>query len=646
MKLFKNKALLFACFVFCCFIQDLRGQKQSEITRLLHLYKSDYPKNDSAEYELFYQLAVNLKSDSSLIFAEKIISKSNRQNNFSWNYNGHLLKGNALYVNGKFEDAAKSYFLGAEFAKKAKLVKGIGIAYTSLGNTYYSFGNYLNAIHYYKESIAIFRQLSDSVLLANSLLNIGNEYLKILRIDSALLFLKEAQYIFCKKGHELGIAYSIGNIGFALGEKGNITAAEENILLATKMLTNLGDYYSVASYMAHMVQIYNNQNQLCKALSYANIALDLANKYGFRAQIRDVYSLLSEINNKTGNYKNAYKYHLLYIAYRDSINNNESTQKIADLRTTYEVAQKQTEIDLLNKRKNIQRIVAGSLGGLVIISGFFGFVAYRNNRKTKVLNNLLHEQKEELQAQHEQLEGLNKTKDRFFSIISHDLRGPIGSIGSLPELFKEYIAMNEIHEISELVVSMDTSVRQVSTLLDNLLEWALSQQGTFPYRPDKIYLNKVTEEVFSIFSAMAEAKGLILKESVIEDIYVIADKNSLLTILRNLLSNAIKFCRQGDTIILSARIHGKMAKITVADTGIGMNQEKLKTLFQLNEKKSTWGTENEKGLGIGLNLVHEFVQMNNGTIEVVSEENCGSTFIVKIPCFQDVLQVDSQSFVV
>lgn len=635
MLFFKNKVLLMACFVFFIFFQKLCAGELTEIDRLLNTLKYDYPKDDSSEFNLLYELSYALKPDSCLLFAERLIQKASKNGNYLWTCRGYLHKGNALLLNGRLEEATKAYFKSAELAKLAKNSEGLANAYASLGSIYLTIDNHRNAIYYYQKAVDIYRVRHDSISLASTLLNIGTEYEIIKRLDSALNYLNEAQLIFRKKGHENGIAYSIGNIGFVYGDKGDVAVAEENILLATKMLYRLGDNYSVGTYLCHLAEIYTQQRVYKKAFNCANKALVISKRYGFNVQTKESYYVLTNICAKTGDYKKAYEYNLLYNAYRDSINNNESTQKIADLRTSYEVAQKQTEIDLLTKRKNIQHIIAGSLAILVLISGVFVFALYRNIRKTKALNALLEEQKEELLTQHEQLEALNKTKDRFFSIISHDLRGPIGSIGNLPELFHEYIAMNDIHELSELVVSMDISVRRVSSLLDNLLEWALSQQGTFPYHPERIYLNRVMEEVFSIFSIMAETKGIALKEAVAVEIFVFADRNSLMTILRNLLSNAIKFSNQGDTIMISAMIEGNKAILTVRDTGVGMADAKVQKLFMLNEKKSTWGTENEKGLGIGLSLVHDFVLMNSGTIDVTSKLGEGTTFTIKLPLWED-----------
>jgi signal transduction histidine kinase len=412
---------------------------------------------------------------------------------------------------------------------------------------------------------------------------------------------------------------------------GNITLAEEKLDYAINILKELKDNYALASFQIRLAVIYQQQGKTNKAIQTATNSLEIASRNGLVAQMRDACKELADIYSLEKDYKNAYHFQSKYIAYRDSVNNEETIRKIADLRTEYEVAQKQSEVDLLVKKRKVTQIVTFSVVIIAVLALVFLFILYRNYCRKKALNKLLLEQQEELKAQQEQLESLNRTKDRFFSIISHDLRGPISSIGGLPVLLKESIAQNQINELSELITHMDTSMQQVSNLLDNLLEWALSQQGTFPYRPDNILLNQAISEVYSIFSSMAEAKGIRMVEDVQGEIYVCADKNSLMTIIRNLISNAIKFTPKGGTIFIIAKKEEGFVSLTIKDTGIGMPKDKLQTLFHLNEKKSTWGTNREKGLGIGLCLVNDFVIMNNGTIKVESEEGKGTSFIISIP---------------
>jgi signal transduction histidine kinase len=242
------------------------------------------------------------------------------------------------------------------------------------------------------------------------------------------------------------------------------------------------------------------------------------------------------------------------------------------------------------------------------------------------------EQKKELQKQHDQLEELNETKDRFFSIISHDLRGPIGVLNGTTLLIREYLESKDYVQLADLTANMEYSVKKVQHLLDNLLEWALSQQGKFSYYPEKVELNEIVHEVMGIFEGMAISKSILLTyHCKFDKFFLITDRNSMLTILRNLISNAIKFTNRNGSISIIAYKSEKSVILKVSDTGVGIPQKKLKTLFKINDNKSTWGTEREKGLGIGLSLVYEFVKMNNGTIDVESDEEKGTTFTLKFP---------------
>jgi signal transduction histidine kinase len=621
----KNKALLIVGFVFIVFTTVAQDQKIAD--SLIWVYNHT-PLNDSAKLEVLSNIAFDHPNpDSILYYSELLIDLAKKRSNNLYIFRGYYYKGDALKLKGKLGEAIKSYLTSIQIAEEEKYYRGIGAANVNLGDIYRISGNHKNSIYYFTKAIHIFRGQKDSVSLASALLNTGNEYLVTNKLDTAFHFFEEANRIYQRFNYKTGIAYCTGNIGRIYALNGNYGVAETKIVFAIQLLKELKDNYALASFQIRLSKIYQHQGKTKKAIQSARNSYEIALKNGLIEQVRDASEQLANIYSHIKDYKNAYLYQSKYIAYRDSINNEETIRKIADLRTEYEVAQKQNEVDLLVKKGNISRIISGGLIVVVSLTLILLFVVYRNYCRKKALNKLLLEQKEEMKAQQEQLENLNHTKDRFFSIISHDLRGPIASIGGLPVLFKEYIAQNDISELSELIVHMDTSMQQVS----NLLEWALSQQGTFPYHPGVIVLNDVITEVYCMFSTMAETKGIRLMDDIKEELVIRADKNSLMTIIRNLLNNAIKFTPQGGSITLAAEKKNGSAQITISDTGVGMPQEKLQTLFHLNEKKSTWGTNHEKGLGIGLCLVHDFVRMNNGSIKVESSEGKGTSFIVCIP---------------
>ncbi|MEQ9305686.1 MAG: HAMP domain-containing sensor histidine kinase, partial [Marinoscillum sp.] len=239
-----------------------------------------------------------------------------------------------------------------------------------------------------------------------------------------------------------------------------------------------------------------------------------------------------------------------------------------------------------------------------------------------------------LENQKKALETLNQTKDRFFSIISHDLRGPINSFHGVSNLIKYFVESKNPEELLEVADDIDQSVDRLTNLLDNLLSWAMQQQGHFPNVPEKLNLNEMSQELVETLDNMARGKQIELDARIDEQIYLWADRNTTMTILRNLVNNGLKFTEPGGKVGLTAVQDGSYAIINIYDTGVGMPKDKLKKLWRLQEEKSTYGTAGERGLGLGLQLVYEFIEMNHGKVEVESTEQIGTTFTVWLPLFE------------
>lgn len=189
----------------------------------------------------------------------------------------------------------------------------------------------------------------------------------------------------------------------------------------------------------------------------------------------------------------------------------------------------------------------------------------------------------------------------------------------------------ETQELVRIAKIMDKSSLELSALLDNLLDWAMNQQGKFPYKPEQFSLTEICESNMSMMENLAFAKDINLDLSIDENISINADRNSVSTIIRNLLSNAIKFTPSGGKVKLSLESLGSDAIIEITDTGVGIPKDKMNNLFGFKGERSSWGTDGEKGVGLGLNLVHDFVLLNHGEIEVESEEDKGSMFTVTLP---------------
>jgi signal transduction histidine kinase/ligand-binding sensor domain-containing protein len=226
---------------------------------------------------------------------------------------------------------------------------------------------------------------------------------------------------------------------------------------------------------------------------------------------------------------------------------------------------------------------------------------------------------------------LNASKDKFFSIIAHDLKNPFNSIIGFSGILKEEIKSGNLASMEEYAGLINTSASQTLRLLENLLEWANSQRGKLLFKPVPIKLNELLVEEFSVLIEMAIGKNIELKSFLTDDLTIIADRNMLKTVMRNLISNAIKFTYKNGKVEVKAMIENKHVEISVSDSGIGMTKETKAKLFRIDANLSTRGTEDEKGTGLGLFLCKEFVEKHGGKIWVESEPGKGSIFRFVLP---------------
>jgi PAS domain S-box-containing protein len=240
------------------------------------------------------------------------------------------------------------------------------------------------------------------------------------------------------------------------------------------------------------------------------------------------------------------------------------------------------------------------------------------------------QQNAEIEFQRDQLEKLNKTKDKFFSIIGHDLKNPFNAILNLTDmLLKEKTRFSQMEE-KEMIGLIQTSATNAFELLTNLLQWAKSQEGLIEFNPEKLDVKDVFKKNVDFFSGLIQKKLISVHLSVKSDFKIIADKNMLNTVIRNILNNAIKFTQVNGRIDMIADVADDKVEIIIRDDGTGMNVETKNNLFTL-ENKSKEGTMGEKGTGLGLIICKEFVEKNQGEISVNSAPGKGTEFKIRLP---------------
>lgn len=305
----------------------------------------------------------------------------------------------------------------------------------------------------------------------------------------------------------------------------------------------------------------------------------------------------------------------------------QTAKLLNDFQNDKDVVSRQIEKKYLNKKGDV-------FWGLVTVTAIRdnkGKVVYLIGQLqdiTKIKN-----AENELTKYAEKLKGINTSKDKFFSIISHDLRSPFNVLLSISEYASQYFAELSNDDIKEFITNIHSSAKKVYDLMQNLLEWAQGQLGKIEIEKNKIDLFDLSENVVSLYKGIADQKKTTLLNEVEKNTFIFADKYTIETVIRNLVSNSVKFTNKGGRIIVSAKLTGDFAAVTVEDTGIGISSEDQQKLFRIDEQFRTEGTEEEIGSGLGLILSKEFVELNGGEISVVSKVNSGSKFTFTVPSF-------------
>lgn len=237
----------------------------------------------------------------------------------------------------------------------------------------------------------------------------------------------------------------------------------------------------------------------------------------------------------------------------------------------------------------------------------------------------------ELKFSREKLKNALASKNKFFSIIAHDLRHPIDAILSFAFMMNKYAAEMTKEELEKITTELVAMTNNTSDLLENLLMWSKSQTNSLDFDPIKFSLTEVLEKISELLSGALTKKKINFTFSVSEDLEVYGDLNMIETVIRNLITNAVKFTEEGGEILVKGEELRKSVRITVEDNGIGMSEEDIEKLFRNDIKFSNPGTNKEKGSGLGLMLCKEFIEKHKGTINVHSELGKGSSFIINLP---------------
>ncbi|MHA4807195.1 tetratricopeptide repeat-containing sensor histidine kinase [Flavitalea flava] len=581
-------------------------------------------------------------------------------------------------------DSAFSFAKKAlKYAEKSGYRKGESLSWRMIGNTYEFIGDYLNMLSSYHKSLDIAESIGNSRLIALANLNIALFYDQMEEYDEALSRMTKVSEVYKKNGdsiqlenllsHQSEISFRQKQYDKALGysnqalqiamtmrdssivadirnDIGSILAVKGKFQESLDFHVKAMDYYSRAGVKLGQTETSNFLSRTYlllkdypKALQFGRQGLSLARELKRSKEIRDAGKVLSEVYEAKGDPRSALIYFKLYKDFSDSLFNETNRRKTFALEAKYEYERKEALMkeDASEKEALHQHIVRNHALQIfiaviaIVFLSIVTFILFRSRADKQRANQLLQtknleisRQKEEMEHQAVQLLLNNQQKDKLFSIIAHDLRGPLNSLKGLLDFLKEKSLPES--EIRNMMAELKRNVDYSADLVSNLLFWASSQLDGLVVNPVDLPVLPLVQETLALFSKQISDKKIVVQTEISSTWVAYADKDMIQVVVRNLLSNAIKFCRSGDSIFITGAVNDVFIEICVADSGIGIKADVLEKINR-NESVTTYGTAKEKGTGLGMLLCREFTEKNNGRFWIKSSWGEGSRFYFAIP---------------
>ena len=674
------------------------GQNQSQIDslkkrNLLESSQEQLVNNTNQIAELFNRT----NTDSSLFYAQKSLKIANAIEYKLGQAHSYFIIAKNLVEKGQFEDAIRNYDLSLNLSIEEGDSLNTLLCYRGLSYVFSYGASQLKSLDYNIKALELAEQLKDSASLSVIYNNIGTIYHQLKDYESALFYFQKTLSIELQFDSPADLAISYSNIGVLEVENENYEEASSTYRKLQKLLpdvdnpyiesylylslsgyyTGIADYDSTIFYInkAENLCVENNfpqiqarvyrkkgemflkQKRYTESIYFFNECLELSDSIGVSEEYPEIYRMEANAYAQLGMYQKAYEFSQKASGSFDSLKN----RKIASFLGKFETEQKtkneikrqqleqaledqQTENDTFQmKLKLVFALItiALLLFSIAIVIYFF-LKSKKNNDILKTQHTVINQQKiqlednlQKLELSEKNLQKLNATKDKFFSIIAHDLKSPFNAtLGLSDVLIQNYDDYNDL-ERKTIISQIAKTSESTLYLLENLLTWASSQSESIKLKKRVQNLRKLIDKGVSAYLVAASIKDIHVQNNIANGILIWADRETIKTVILNLFNNAIKFTPAGGKISLFSELKDDFVIISICDSGIGMSPEIIEGLFHIEKDVQRDGTANEKGTGLGLILCNEFVQKNGGKIWAESINKQGSTFYVSLPTYKN-----------
>jgi signal transduction histidine kinase len=676
-----KRLLIMVCLVIwpfsLFFAQESRADSLLSMTSL---------QSDNQLARTYYELSLALQAvytDSALYFAnraETILQRGDPGNLLPFLYKS---KGK-IYALKLVTERSIFYYRKAydEFIKLENYHE-IGDCAIRIGNLYFDVANFGEAYYFFMQSLTASEREDNQLNIAHAEINLGNVSEEMGRLSEAENHYQNGYEIY----HELGLATeecgALGNIGMILYNKtqydsaltyffqvmeklnpDSLSSAGQHRILSgvynntALTYSELGEQRLALDYLRkglglarrakdesneatvyiNLGSLFGEMGEMDSALFYLHRALQIAEKRGYLSVTLDTFEELAKLHAGRGSYGPAYNWQVRYDTLYKSLFNEDQTAQISRLRAMYEQEITEKEISQLQSESQVQKMLNKVFIIFIIVIVALVIIIAVNLKSKKRTNQMLAERNlqisnaiQKLSDSETELQKLNMSKDRIFSVVAHDLRNPVAAVTGFSELLYDNFDEFPVETQKEYLLQVLQGTQRIQNLLENLLIWARAQMKAVKYQPELLKVKTLVEDCVKEMKANLDHKKVDCLVNITPKCVIYADKAMIHTVLRNLIINAIKFSFPGSKIRIISEYDENCCSISVSDEGIGIQPEIQEKLFKSNEVVSTPGTTGESGSGLGLVICKEFLERNKGTIRVESEPGNGSSFIIDLP---------------
>lgn len=531
---------------------------------------------------------------------------------------------------GDYAKALIGYLEGIDMATEYNNLVMLSILNENIANLYTSQKDYVQALEFYKKVKKINQEIGNVICTAETMSNIASLYADMGKLDYAMYNANSSIMVFEKLGIMDWLAFGYEIKGKTYLKEKKFKWAMYWYNQSEVLHKNLDDDRGKIDLFNGMAEAYFGLKKYSLSERYALRAFKISDELKFKEGTQKCAKTLYKINKNKKDFATALEYHELYQTLSDTLSRKENRKSLTLLKTKMEhEKQKQDLIEENRQQLAEQRSYVNAALAILFIFIVVTFLVRRSERIQKNLNKELKEKTGDLEKTEHELREINRTKDKLFSIIGHDLRGPIGAFQGLLKLFKDGDIGQS--EFMEYIPKLRHDIDHISFTLNNMLTWGHTQMNGAITKPSVVSLCSVVKDNIHLLSEIAENKSIRLVSQLAANTMVWSDSDQIDIVVRNLLSNALKFTPENGMVTVTAEEKNQNWQISIRDTGIGIDDKIIGKIFAVNSSHTTYGTNNEKGTGLGLSLCKEMIEKNGGTIWVDSLLRKGSTFHFTVP---------------